>query len=267
MSETPPSGAESSLLRGVEHGDLGAAAMHVLANGSVALAISAGTDDWVRARKSASDPLNEDIAFVHLEPRRWTLAVADGHSGVEASHRLIGHLAAHVETYPDHPDRQVSWWRDASAEIGDVGDAGTTLLVAIVHHRDRTIGGVSYGDSRAWRYRARARLRSLARPNHHFVRPGDRYAWHPDHARTFEIDWRDGDLLLLHTDGLTECCYRRPEFSVDEQDIRAACDEMEGQAEGVARRLLELALTGVRGYPGGQDNVALIAARLGGAGR
>lgn len=256
---------EVCLLLGADHGELGTATLRTLADGRVALAISAGVDELVRARKEGATHLNEDVALAWPGGDRWILAVADGHEGIEASHRLLQHLADHVMAYPMMPKEQARWWREVAKELGDVGYAGTTLLVAVWDARSERVSGLSYGDSRIWRWRANQGLRSLAPPTRSYVRPGDLYAWHLDHASSFDERLRPGDVLLVHSDGVTECCYRTPDASVTERDLEAMCEAADGDPEAIARAVLDASLQGVRGQPGGQDNVAVVVARPPGA--
>lgn len=262
MSITSP---EAYLLLGADHGELGTAVLQTAAGGQVALALSAGVDESVRTRKGGADHLNEDVALAWLDRDRWILAVADGHEGIDASHRLVRHLAVHAATYPPQPKEQARWWRDAAKELGDAGYAGTTLVVAVWEPLTARVRGLSYGDSRVWRWRPGSGLRDFAAPTHNFVRPGDLYAWHLDHASAFDERLRTGDVLLLHSDGVTECCYRTPEASVTQDDLEALCEVAQGDPEAVARAVLDAALQGVREQPGGQDNVAVVVARPVGA--
>ena len=252
---------ETCLLLGADHGELGTAVLQTAASGQVALALSAGVDESVRTRKEGAEHLNEDVALAWLGRDRWILAVADGHEGIEASHRLVQQLAMHAPTYPRHPNEQARWWRDVAKELGDVGYAGTTLVVAVWEPLTAHVRGLSYGDSRIWRWRPRGGLRDLAEPTHNFVRPGDLYAWHLDHASTFDERLQAGDVLLLHSDGVTECCYRTPEASVTQDDLEALCELAQGDPDALARAVLDASLQGVRGQPGGQDNVAVVVAR------
>ena len=62
------------------------------------------------------------------------------------------------------------------------------------------------------------------------------------------------------SDGIDECHYGKPETSVTPQIMVELWRETGNELEAYVRRLVELALSGVDRHPGGQDNVAVIAA-------
>lgn len=96
---------ETCLLLGADHGELGTAVLQTAASGQVALALSAGVDESVRTRKEGAEHLNEDVALAWLGRDRWILAVADGHEGIEASHRLVPAAGDARPDVPSAPER------------------------------------------------------------------------------------------------------------------------------------------------------------------
>ncbi|MEZ4468050.1 MAG: SpoIIE family protein phosphatase [bacterium] len=134
----------------------------------------------------------------------------------------------------------------------------TTLLAVIVEAgRGR---GVSFGDSSCVVVTPDAATWQNRR-DRRYVHPG-----RPDGlatGRSFDVTLPTGGLLLLFTDGIDECHYGRPRTSVGADDLV----ELFGADPLLyARRLTARALNGVRGNPGGQDNIALIVVRGGQAG-
>ena len=76
---------------------------------------------------------------------------------------------------------------------------------------------------------------------------------------TFAFTGNPGDLLLAYTDGIDECHYGKPETSVTPQIMADLWRATGNEPEVYVRRLVELALSGVDGHPGGQDNLAVVA--------
>ncbi len=60
---------------------------------------------------------------------------------------------------------------------------------------------------------------------------------------------------------MNECHYREPATSVRPDDIADTAAYVSFDPLETVRAVGELALAGVRGNPGGQDNIALIASR------
>ena len=83
----------------------------------------------------------------------------------------------------------------------------------------------------------------------------------PRHASSFAFEAAPGELVLAFTDGINECHYRYPETSVSPQHLQSLLAEIGAEPERYARRLVEMALAGVGGHPGGQDNIALVVVR------
>ena len=61
--------------------------------------------------------------------------------------------------------------------------------------------------------------------------------------------------------GVNECHYRQPETSVQDSHISTLWEQTDKDQGELARKLTQLALDGVPGYPGGEDNIAVVALR------
>lgn len=244
------------LLLGRDHGHFGDVHLETITEG-VAAAISAGSDPLSPAMRFKGDFSNEDGLLVVISGDHLGLAVADAHYGLTASHTLLEALAL-------SPDlTSIDTWLAGAVPPDDAPEdpSETTLVVLIL---DRTTGrgeGVSFGDSSCVQVSAG----HAAWKNHRdsvYLRPLG--AVDPAQGQRFEVALNPGDLLLLFTDGINECHYRRPQKSVGLGDMA----ELYGKGPapdplGYARRLTARALNGVNDHPGGQDNIALIVVRQG----
>lgn len=76
--------------------------------------------------------------------------------------------------------------------------------------------------------------------------------------QSFNFELPEGALLLLYTDGVNECHYRKPESSVQPSHLVTLWEQTGFSVEPFAGFVMELALGGVMGHPGGEDNIALI---------
>ncbi|MCB9550057.1 MAG: SpoIIE family protein phosphatase [Myxococcales bacterium] len=233
---------------GRDHGRFGQVTLEAPAPG-VATALTAGADPLSPSMGSKGEFSNEDALLVVVDGGRLGLAVADAHFGVEASHALLTALAA-VPTLPADPG---AWLAAATPEPHLGSPSETTLLVVIMegsHGR-----GVGFGDSSCVVVTPDAATWQNRR-DRRYVHPG-----RPDElatGRPFEVAVPPGGLLLLFTDGIDECHYGRPRTSVGADDLV----ELHGADPLLyARRLTARALNGVRGHPGGQDNIALVVVR------
>ena len=65
---------------------------------------------------------------------------------------------------------------------------------------------------------------------------------------------------MAFTDGVDGCHYRRPETSVQPEDIHEIALATNMDPLETVNEVITLALKGVDGSPGGQDNIAMIAA-------
>ena len=228
------------------------------AAGVPSLAISVGRDP-IRPRMSSKGSRhqpNEDAALPCEEGSRTLLAVADAHHGIDASHELIGaHGAMRM------PDRL----RGALARLGSLGNCAghwtnppRPSLVAV--HRPET--GARDSGSRSGTPPScglartargcinvrRAQFVQSAQPG----RPGSRI------RPRLPLLLRAGELLLAFTDGINECHYRSPETSIGQRPPGTGIRSTRRPAGALCEGLMELALAGVDGNPGGQDNIALV---------
>ena len=248
------------LLLGKDYGEYGALCS-VAVGAHAAAAISVGTDPASPSHQFKTDPRvkNEDGLCV-LDGDDWSgYAVADAHYGPESSHLLLSRLHhMWASDLPGDFDELAAMIADlrhgAPAETG----SETTLLVVVYQRTAKRGFGISFGDSS---FTILGPGRSGDPINVHdqrYVRSADEATMRNGAPFTFEA--KPGELLLLHTDGVDECHYRQPATSVRPSQMLAAAETAGHDplrtVEGIAR----LALGGVAGNPGGQDNIAAITA-------
>jgi len=262
---------ECTLLLGVDYLDFGEYAVADQADGRSACAISVGMDARTRssAFKGDHEVPNEDAVLVIDEGSRTLLAVADAHYGHEASHVLLERLAD-IERVPHNVLELVDALRtiasvekNTSHESEAPGSPSeTTLLVAVVDREAQRCFGVCYGDSTLV---VAGDPRHPPIPRHSrpqiYVTPEDPVTLHPARAVEFDLAVPQGALVVVFTDGVDECCYRDPARSIQAPDLEAIAREHATALDFVAS-VTEAALCGVRGNPGGEDNIAVAATRV-----
>lgn len=212
---------------------------------------------FVREAKAALDHPNEDCAVAVEDGARSLLAVFDGHCGWRASHvaaTAIGDLLP-----PPSLDDLL-----AALDTGPLsaaqGDFSATTMALAVLDRDRGRAfGLSFGDPSIVRFADGAA--ALTEQLDDFVTPWGGAGVTDGGARTFEVELRDGDDLALFTDGVDECHRNRRETSVQLADLVALRRSAGATPATFCSGLLQLALAGVRGHPGGQDNVTAVVSR------
>lgn len=257
---SPDAQTRSALLLGRDHPGLDEVRRVGLAQGTTVCALSAGSDPFSPAMLSKGDPEepNEDALLALDEGDLLLLAVADAHHGVESSHELLEGLAA-AGRIPRSPDELQDLLARVPA-LGPPSRSATTLLVAVYDRTDHRGFGLSFGDS-SLHLVGPERVRLVNTRSHEFVSPRDPSTLGPDRGLPFHFRSRPGRLLVAFTDGVDECHYRSRATSVRPSHLKALFDETGPDPGTYADRLVELALEGVEGHPGGQDNIALICSR------
>lgn len=253
--------SETLLLLGEAHASYDRVVTQATRAGGAAGAITAGRRPdapWGFAKVDQ----NEDALLVRDDGRHCLLAVADAHYGRDASHFLLEGLAGAVA-----PDvRDLEELLTAIARLGNPDadpdhPSETTLLVLTLDREAGTGFGVSYGDSTAAILDPGTGVRILNEKTPRYVTPARPSSLRAHGAVRFRFRTRPDQLLVAFTDGVDECHYGRPATSIRPHHIRTLLAEVGTNPGPFAGRLLELALRGVDGHPGGEDNAAVAVAR------
>jgi hypothetical protein len=251
-------GHETLLLLGALSETPGAVESRAVADGRSACAISAG---GAEAMGRVKHDLNEDAVLVMDAGDSVLLAAADAHYGNTASHFLLQQIAAHVS-----PDVRNLY------ELGDAIEAlepgridrddpsETTLIVVVMQRHTRRGFGLSFGDSSCVLLPLDDEPRVLNEKQPGFVTLARPVSLGRRWAHTFRFMAASGDLLLVYTDGVDECHYRQPRTSVRPRHLAQVLAETGNDPKRYAEGLAALALSGVDGYPGGEDNLAIAVA-------
>jgi tyrosyl-DNA phosphodiesterase 2 len=222
--------------------------------GQAIACLSAGSDrdSPSLSYKASKVFINEDALFVARQEDSYLLAVADGHFGIDTSHALIRRMSN--QAFPRNRDELVASVHALQEPVLPSG-GGSTLTVAFVDLASGTVWGIYTGDSPAAVLQC-DEYHGLTEENNDFVyfnNPVASSEW-----RTFEFQLEPGALFLMFSDGVNECNYRSPETSIQPEHINTLWKHSDHQPSKMADLLSQLALQGVAGHPGGQDNIALI---------
>jgi serine/threonine protein phosphatase PrpC len=258
----PDENFRAALELGCDHRDYGRYALGRV-SGQIIWAISVGAHPRSPSRRSKGDSQypNEDGLLAVEQGDRSLLAVADAHFGREASHDLLRELAEKIPPIPASPDELAELVRGlARSDPAPDYASETTLLIAVYDRAARTGFGLSFGDSTFAIVGEAGHRKPIDRPAAFYASPARPGSLNPDVADTFSFTGSPGDLLLAYTDGIDECHYGKPETSVTPQIMTELWRETGNEPEVYVRRLVELALSGVGRHPGGQDNLAVVAA-------
>ena len=202
--------------------------------------------------QSSKRDINEDGLLVLSEGDKALIAVSDSHFGGQAGHLVLERLAERCSRIPPSIGG-LNILMAGLAQPPDQHPSGTTLTVCVLDRGSKSGFGVSFGDSCAFHLTAES-AKHLNLPNEvylHLDRPVPM-----DVAQIFRFEF-GGGLLTLCTDGITECHYRSPATSIGGKEMCSIFREHSDPA-AFNRTLVETALKGVNGHPGGQDNIALI---------
>ena len=197
---------------------------------------------------------NEDSLLLVDQGELVFMAVADAHRGHQSSHALLSALAASGPAIPSSV-RELEMCIARLAVPGCNPDTGTTLLAAVHNRRSGEGFGISFGDSSLVRVDADvATFLNLRRAQ--YLVPGPKID--PGEGLSFRFQARPGALLVAFTDGVDECHYRSPATSIGPRHLGALFDRTGARPRTFAEGLMRMALSGVDGHPGGQDNIALV---------
>jgi len=248
---------ERQLLLGEGHSTFDQFEVVSQAAGRTACAICAGAEATSIKDQGAR---NEDAALVIDDGERTLVAVADAHFGGQASHDLLSRLASVAEPIPRNPLALLELL-PALADPGESAsyDSESTLLVAVLDRAKSSGFGVSAGDSSLALLRPGQPLQGVNRKNRAYVQPCEPSTLDPRRLGEFWFRTQPGDLLVAFTDGVDECHYQSPSTSVRPGHMEEIHTRAGGQPEAFVRELMQLALSGVEGFPGGQDNIAVVA--------
>lgn len=206
---------------------------------------------------------NEDALLVIEDDRRVVLAVADAHFGPDASHDLLATLLQEFDPVPGTPDELSDFFLALSKNKRLKYESETTLLVAVFDKLFKQGFGISWGDSSFHVITPGEVPLTANKRNPAFVSPAAPKTLRPKYAHQFDFRATPGELLLAYTDGINECEYRNPDTSISPYVLSGTLERVGYDPEPAARALVELALAGVGDHPGGQDNIALVAHRVG----
>jgi len=265
---------DSAALFGEDHATPNEFAMHGLASGRVWCALSVGGPK-VLVRK-ADDPQPNEDALCVAETDAWVLlAVADAHHGVEASHAWIDAIAERVEAHRGAAPSADDLWSIVATPTPPLpqpeGRTSTavatlrsesTLLALVVDRRRGEVRGVSLGDSSAVVVGLDRGAQILTRPAPLYASPDDAGALARARFQSFSAPVSPGELVLVYTDGVNECEYGNPATSIGPSHLESVWIRSAGDTERFVEGLMRLALSGVDGHPGGEDNIAVAAARV-----
>jgi len=252
---------EKLFLKGVSETRYGEYALESL-GGTAAGALCVGSQPGSisLAAKGNPDFPNEDALLVIREGALTLFAVADSHFGVEASHESLARINRFSNPLPRNLEDLYGLLDRIPFEVPGIPDRSSTTLLVGVHDSDTHRGfGVSYGDSSLWILDVDGHVGIVNELNVHYVTPYSPVSFSMENRRPFEYHVAIQGLVCAFTDGVNECHYGRPETSIGAEHLRRLMTPANLDPTQFVRSLMELALTGVDGNPGGEDNIAIVA--------
>lgn len=230
---------------------------------SIACAISVGSDAASPSLiyKGNKTSPNEDALFACDHERRIILAVADSHFGHWASHAVITGLFESRDKLGSFESIHRVFHSICDTKHNHTERSETTLALVSIDTATGEGIGVSFGDSSILRINSAGVLRQNVK-NSHYITPNRPLSLDAGFANELKFAVDKGDVLMLFTDGVDECHYGCPETSVQDNHIHELYSKYPRNVAQFVSALAALALSGVNGNPGGQDNVAIAAALI-----
>ena len=247
----------SVLLLGRDHAAYDEATV-VSVTTDLAAAMSVGADRRSPSLAFKADPdcPNEDALCAVVDGDRTMLAVADAHYGPESSHALIAGLHRHAAGRAPGDEAAL---HELLGRLDEppVTESETAFVVAVHDRASGRLFGVSVGDASIWIVNSGV----ATGPVNDHTRSYVTSSWDDHASLPFDLRVEAGDTVLMFTDGIDECHYRRPATSIRPDHAARVVTNAEGDPARIAADLTQLALDGVDGHPGGQDNIALLVLR------
>lgn len=214
-------------------------------------------------RKTKEAVANEDALFLLDDGERAIHIVADGHYGAEASRELVTSLSAIVLREGPEVDPAAAWGQMARDWRGkpDLGTSRSTVIFVSLDRIAGRVRGLSIGDSACFLAGADGVVIRLDAPSRSYAAPWDLYSLGLPASSHIDAPVVAGSVLLSCTDGVTECRYGQPDVSVQPEHIGELVELSGGNVEVLAGNLGDLALRGVEGSVGGEDNLSIAASR------
>ena len=203
---------------------------------------------------------NEDAVFAALHEDLAILAVADSHFGHWASDTIMTYLAEHMhdmhnlESFSNQPEDLFKIMFEQYSDDKEFSE--TTLIFVTININTGAGTGLSFGDSSAMIVNHLNHKRVNTK-NHIYISPNTAPDMFKSMANEFYFTLAPGDVILLFTDGIDECHYGYPETSITDQHIHNLFLANNSGIQSFTSSLASLALQGVNGNPGGQDNLAI----------
>lgn len=258
---SPP---QSVLLLGRDHPGVDRFAMRSVGNqGRTVCSISLGGLEAVARKGGASVPNEDGLFAADFGPSAFH-AIADGHRGHFASHEVIERVARMVSGEVDltAPLRSLDWLEAPILKQSPENASATTLSLCAIDRERGAVEGWSAGDSAVFHLSPERGIQRLDSPDDDYVSPGRGAVPKRSATQRFAAAVRPGDLILSCSDGVFECHYGSPETSLGPADLESLFIRFCGDVDAYVEAVSHSALMGVRGHPGGQDNIAIIASAI-----
>lgn len=184
--------------------------------------------------------------------------MADSHFGHWASHAVISGLFESRDKLSSFESIYRAFRSICDTKHNHTERSETTLALVSIDTATGEGIGVSFGDSSILRINSAGVLRQNVK-NSHYISPNRPLSLDASFANELKFAMDKGDVLMLFTDGVDECHYGCPETSIQDNHIHELYNKSPRDVVQFVSALATLALSGVNGSPGGQDNIAIAA--------